>query len=174
MARLWNPKLLTELSPGTPDCSRRISKMLMIRCRHWREYQKGRETSTNSIASIYAWTRGLIFRAKTDNNDALKKFAEALEACCVEAVDVHGVMTKDLALSIYGKVRKTSFGLTQINLTRCVGHEARALRYYRRLLGPHSGKVGREGQEARYQLVAFPAICKGSCGVLLPLLFVRR
>lgn len=80
--------------------------------RHWREYQKGRETSTNSIASIYAWTRGLIFRAKTDNNEPLKKFAEALEACCVEAVDVHGVMTKDLALSIYGKGMKREHYVT--------------------------------------------------------------
>jgi len=80
--------------------------------RHWREYQKGRETSTNSIASIFAWTRGLIFRAKTDNNDALLKFAQALEDCCIEAVDVHGVMTKDLALSIYGKDMKREHYVT--------------------------------------------------------------
>jgi len=80
--------------------------------RHWREYQKGRETSTNSIASIFAWTRGLIFRAKTDNNEALLKFAQALEECCIEAVDVHGVMTKDLALSIYGKDMKREHYVT--------------------------------------------------------------
>jgi len=71
--------------------------------RHYREYQKGRETSTNSIASIFAWTRGLIHRAKLDNNEALRKFSVALEDCCVESVDVDSVMTKDLALSIYGK-----------------------------------------------------------------------
>ncbi|KAI5477552.1 hypothetical protein MNV49_006140 [Pseudohyphozyma bogoriensis] len=71
--------------------------------RHYREHQKGRETSTNSIASIYAWTRGLIFMGKRDNNPALIKFAQDLENCCVEAVDVYGVMTKDLALSIHGK-----------------------------------------------------------------------
>lgn len=52
--------------------------------RHYREWQKGNETSTNSIASIYAWTRGLIFMGKRDNNAKLVKFGEALEACCVE------------------------------------------------------------------------------------------
>ncbi|GAA5869344.1 hypothetical protein JCM8547_008649 [Rhodosporidiobolus lusitaniae] len=71
--------------------------------RHYREHQKGRETSTNSIASIFAWTRGLIFMGKRDGNDRLVQFGKDLEACCVEAVDVHGVMTKDLALSIHGK-----------------------------------------------------------------------
>ncbi|SGY83191.1 BQ5605_C009g05623 [Microbotryum silenes-dioicae] len=74
--------------------------------RHYREHQKGNETSTNSIASIFAWTRGLIFMGKRDNNDALVKFGKDLEACCVEAVDVDGVMTKDLALSIHGKNMK--------------------------------------------------------------------
>jgi len=71
--------------------------------RHYREWQKGNETSTNSIASIYAWTRGLAFRGKLDGNEALIKFSKDLEACCIEAVDEDGVMTKDLALSIYGK-----------------------------------------------------------------------
>ncbi|SCV74704.1 BQ2448_7733 [Microbotryum intermedium] len=74
--------------------------------RHYREHQKGNETSTNSIASIFAWTRGLIFMGKRDNNEALIKFGKDLEACCVEAVDVDGVMTKDLALSIHGKNMK--------------------------------------------------------------------
>jgi len=69
--------------------------------RHWREYQKGRETSTNPIASIFAWTRGLQQRAKLDKNDALLKFCDALEAACIEAVE-GGYMTKDLALSVYG------------------------------------------------------------------------
>jgi len=69
--------------------------------RHWREYQKGRETSTNPIASIFAWTRGLQHRAKLDKNDALFKFADHLEGACIESVE-SGFMTKDLALSIHG------------------------------------------------------------------------
>ncbi len=71
--------------------------------RHYREHQKGKETSTNPVASIYAWTRGLIFRAKLDNNLELDQFARALEASCVEVIDQDGVMTKDLALAIHGK-----------------------------------------------------------------------
>ena len=67
--------------------------------RHYREHQKGRETSTNSIASIFAWTRGLSHRAKLDGNDKLAKFAETLERVCVETVEV-GYMTKDLALLV--------------------------------------------------------------------------
>ena len=67
--------------------------------RHYREHQKGKETSTNSIASIFAWTRGLSHRAKLDNNDALAKFADTLEKVCVETVEA-GYMTKDLALLV--------------------------------------------------------------------------
>jgi isocitrate dehydrogenase len=67
--------------------------------RHYREHQKGKETSTNSIASIFAWTRGLSHRAKLDNNDALAKFAATLERVCVETVEA-GFMTKDLALLV--------------------------------------------------------------------------
>jgi isocitrate dehydrogenase len=67
--------------------------------RHYREHQKGRETSTNSIASIFAWTRGLSHRAKLDGNEALEKFATTLEKVCVETVEA-GCMTKDLALLI--------------------------------------------------------------------------
>jgi isocitrate dehydrogenase len=67
--------------------------------RHYREYQKGRETSTNSIASIFAWTRGLSHRAKLDGNDKLARFAETLERVCVETVEA-GYMTKDLALLV--------------------------------------------------------------------------
>src|SRR5450830_2095009 len=67
--------------------------------RHYREHQKGRETSTNSIASIFAWTRGLAHRAKLDNNAALAKFANTLEKVCVDTVE-SGFMTKDLALLI--------------------------------------------------------------------------
>ena len=67
--------------------------------RHYREHQKGRETSTNSIASIFAWTRGLIHRAKLDNNGDLRHFAETLEKVCVDTVEA-GFMTKDLALLV--------------------------------------------------------------------------
>ncbi|MBD2699073.1 NADP-dependent isocitrate dehydrogenase [Spirosoma sp. BT702] len=68
--------------------------------RHYREYQKGNKTSTNPIASIYAWTRGLAFRGKLDGNQALIDFANALEQVCVETVE-SGKMTKDLALSAF-------------------------------------------------------------------------
>lgn len=68
--------------------------------RHYREYQKGNKTSTNPIASIYAWTRGLAFRGKLDDNQALINFANSLEQVCVEVVE-SGKMTKDLALSAF-------------------------------------------------------------------------
>ncbi len=64
--------------------------------RHYREHQKGRETSTNSIASIFAWTRGLAHRAKLDDNAALARFATTLEKVCVDTVEA-GFLTKDLA-----------------------------------------------------------------------------
>ena len=67
--------------------------------RHYREHQKGKETSTNSIASIFAWTRGLSHRAKLDNNEALDNFALTLEKVCVDTVEA-GFMTKDLALLV--------------------------------------------------------------------------
>ena len=67
--------------------------------RHYREHQKGNETSTNSIASIFAWTGGLKHRAKLDGNEALKNFAETLEKVTVQAVE-DGHMTKDLALLV--------------------------------------------------------------------------
>ena len=67
--------------------------------RHYREHQKGKETSTNSIASIFAWTRGLSHRAKLDDNAELAKFADTLEKVCVDTVEA-GFMTKDLALLI--------------------------------------------------------------------------
>ena len=67
--------------------------------RHYREHQKGNETSTNSIASIFAWTRGLAHRAKLDDNTALKLFSNTLEKVCIETVE-SGFMTKDLALLV--------------------------------------------------------------------------
>ncbi|KAG0042542.1 Isocitrate dehydrogenase [NADP], mitochondrial precursor (Oxalosuccinate decarboxylase) [Gryganskiella cystojenkinii] len=70
--------------------------------RHFREHQKGRETSTNPISSIFDWTGGLAHCAKLDQNDALLKLSQELEKACVDTVDVSGVMTKDLALAIHG------------------------------------------------------------------------
>ena len=67
--------------------------------RHYREHQKGKETSTNSMASIFAWTRGLAHRAKLDNNEALAKFSGTLEKVCIDTVEA-GFMTKDLALLV--------------------------------------------------------------------------
>jgi isocitrate dehydrogenase len=69
--------------------------------RHYREHQKGKPTSTNPIASIFAWTRGLAFRGKLDGNQKLIDFSNALEEVCVETVE-SGKMTKDLAVCIHG------------------------------------------------------------------------
>jgi isocitrate dehydrogenase len=70
--------------------------------RHYRQYQQGKETSTNPIASIFAWTRGLMHRAKLDNNSELLNFCEKLEQVCIETVEA-GEMTKDLAVLIHGE-----------------------------------------------------------------------
>lgn len=69
--------------------------------RHYRMHQKGEETSTNPIASIFAWTRGLAFRGKLDNNEELVSFAGKLEDACIKTVE-SGKMTKDLALLVKG------------------------------------------------------------------------
>ncbi|KAK7602521.1 hypothetical protein V9T40_008110 [Parthenolecanium corni] len=74
--------------------------------RHYRQYQKGLPTSTNPIASIYAWTRGLAHRALLDGNVELEKFTKYLEEACVECVD-SGKMTKDLAICIHGTSKLT-------------------------------------------------------------------
>jgi len=79
--------------------------------RHYREYQKGRPTSTNPIASIFAWTRGLDFRGKLDDNQPLRDFAALLEKVCIDTVE-SGKMTKDLALSVYGDKLTTDNYLT--------------------------------------------------------------
>jgi isocitrate dehydrogenase len=79
--------------------------------RHYRDYQKGKKTSTNPIASIFAWTRGLEFRGKLDNNQELITFAQTLENVCIETVE-SGIMTKDLALSIHGKNMNDSHWVT--------------------------------------------------------------
>ncbi len=67
--------------------------------RHYREHQKGRETSTNPIASIFAWTRGLAYRGRFDDTPEVVNFAETIEKVCVDTVE-SGFMTKDLALLI--------------------------------------------------------------------------
>jgi len=73
--------------------------------RHYRDYQQGKETSTNPIASIFAWTRGLLHRAKLDDNKALEQFCHTLEASVIQTVE-NGFMTKDLALCIHGENMK--------------------------------------------------------------------
>ena len=69
--------------------------------RHYRMHQQGKETSTNSIASIFAWTRGLLYRAKLDKNEKLKIFANTLERSVIETVE-GGIMTKDLTICVLG------------------------------------------------------------------------
>jgi isocitrate dehydrogenase len=67
--------------------------------RHYRQHQQGKETSTNSMASIFAWTRGLAHRAKLDKNEELARFASILERVAIDTVET-GDMTKDLALLV--------------------------------------------------------------------------
>ena len=69
--------------------------------RHWRQYQKGHKTSTNPIASIFAWTRGLEHRGKLDDTPALVKFAQDMERAVIDTVQ-GGTMTKDLAICVKG------------------------------------------------------------------------
>ena len=81
--------------------------------RHFREHQKGNETSTNPIASIFAWTRGLSHRGKLDNNSELIDFCKTLETVCIQTVE-NGQMTKDLAVLIHGKdLNRTHYLNTQ-------------------------------------------------------------
>lgn len=74
--------------------------------RHWRQYQKGQPTSTNPVASIFAWTRGLDHRAKLDGNEALSKFCSDLETAVIKTIE-DGDMTKDLAICVYGTSKVT-------------------------------------------------------------------
>jgi len=74
--------------------------------RHYREHQKGRETSTNPIASIFAWTRGLIQRGQVDDTPDVVTFAQDLERACIDVVNEEGIMTKDLALACGRKERE--------------------------------------------------------------------
>lgn len=81
--------------------------------RHYRQHQQGKETSTNPIASIFAWTRGLAHRGRLDGNKPLVDFADKLEETCIETVE-NGFMTKDLAMLIYGdKLERSHYLSTQ-------------------------------------------------------------
>jgi len=81
--------------------------------RHYRQHQQGNETSTNPIASIFAWTRGLAHRGKLDDNQALIDFSHTLENVCIQTVE-SGQMTKDLALLVYGdKITRKDYLNTQ-------------------------------------------------------------
>jgi isocitrate dehydrogenase len=81
--------------------------------RHYRQHQQGKKTSTNPIASIFAWTRGLDFRGKLDGNDELRRFCATLEQVCVDVVE-SGKMTKDLAMLVTdGKVTEADYLTTE-------------------------------------------------------------
>lgn len=81
--------------------------------RHYRQHQKGQKTSTNPIASIFAWTRGLEHRGRLDGNEALINFCQTLEQVCIDVVE-SGKMTKDLAVCIYGnKVSEDQYLYTE-------------------------------------------------------------
>lgn len=98
--------------------------------RHYRVHQQGGETSTNSIASIFAWTRGLAYRAKLDGNEDLGKFTQSLEDTVIETVE-SGVMTKDLAICIHGDaVRREHY----VNTEQFIDSVAENLR--RKVAGP--------------------------------------
>jgi isocitrate dehydrogenase len=87
--------------------------------RHFRQHQQGKETSTNPIASIFAWTRGLEHRGKLDENQALIDFCHQLETVCVETVEA-GQMTKDLAMLIHGEALQRSDYLNTLEFLEAV------------------------------------------------------
>ena len=93
--------------------------------RHYRQHQQGKKTSTNPIASIFAWTRGLDFRGKLDGNDALRNFAQTLEQVCIDVVE-GGRMTKDLALLIHEKSMTDDHWLTTEEFLDAIDGELKA------------------------------------------------
>ena len=93
--------------------------------RHYRMHQQGKPTSTNPIASIFAWTQGLAFRAKLDNNTELENFTKALESVCIETVEA-GSMTKDLAVCIYGNDVPSDKYMTTENFLNTIDSNLRA------------------------------------------------
>ena len=90
--------------------------------RHYRQHQQGKKTSTNPIASIFAWTQGLAFRGKLDNNQELITFAQTLETVCVDLVQA-GKMTKDLAVCIHGSETREEHYLTTEDFLNAIDHE---------------------------------------------------
>lgn len=93
--------------------------------RHYRQHQQGKKTSTNPIASIFAWTQGLAFRGKLDNNDALIRFAQTLEKVCVDVVE-SGKMTKDLAVCIHGDKTNDSHWMTTEDFLDAIDQELKS------------------------------------------------
>eukprot|EP00494_Astrolonche_serrata_P029922 UN30189 len=93
--------------------------------RHWRFWQEGKETSTNPIASIFAWTRGLIHRAKLDGNSELEAFCNKLEEVCIKSIE-NGQMTKDLALCIHGKNLKREHYIETVEYMKTLGKNIKA------------------------------------------------
>jgi len=91
--------------------------------RHYRMHQQGKETSTNSIASIFAWSRGLLHRAHLDKNEKLEHFSKALEQAVISTVE-KGFMTKDLAICVHGsnEVPRDSW-LNTMDFIKKVGEE---------------------------------------------------
>jgi isocitrate dehydrogenase len=81
--------------------------------RHYREHQKGKETSTNPIASIFAWTRGLAKRGELDGTPEVVAFAESLERAYIDTVNMDSIMTKDLALSCGKTAHEVYFTTTE-------------------------------------------------------------
>lgn len=123
--------------------------------RHYREWQKGNETSTNPVASIFAWTRGLKHRANLDGNEPLKAFCDDLEKACVEVIDIDGVMTKDLALAIHGKEMKrehwviTDVYMDSVNVSALFLPKPR-YRTDALVCRTSSSRRSRQGQTSRY------------------------
>ncbi|TPX35522.1 isocitrate dehydrogenase (NADP+) [Synchytrium microbalum] len=98
--------------------------------RHYREFQKGRSTSTNSIASIFAWTRGLQHRAKLDNHPQLHQFTIDLEKSCIDAVERDRVMTKDLAFLLHAdRMKPTDY----VDTDGFISHVAKLMSKIRKL-----------------------------------------
>jgi len=93
--------------------------------RHWRFWQQGKETSTNPIASIFAWTRGLMHRAKLDGNDELRQFCVDLEDVCIKSIE-NGQMTKDLALCIHGSNLKREHYIETVEYMKTLGRNLKS------------------------------------------------
>ena len=92
--------------------------------RHFRQHQQGKSTSTNPVASIFAWTQGLHYRGKFDDNQALCDFAQRLERICIETIE-GGQMTKDLALLIHGAKMQDKHYLTTDAFLECIAQKLR-------------------------------------------------